>query len=459
MTRSGRCVPGPYPSFNARLGAALAFALAWTAGHDVAVAASANAAPAPGPQTRAKPEHQAKPSAIVKANPSSRAPRAIKRVGLEDGWTLPICYVPVDRRRPVQCTNVGTISRQSPEIALRLAEAVNRLAETRRGSRRGRLSAKDILADLVAEPELLGCAGSGRQQGASYLASRHMAAMRPVGGGRGLDKRTASACSDASNGGSDGIAIGTAVADWQAAVESEQAFYTDWLRDDRQCENGSGGGGGHQSGNTMMEGDPDSGNTAGGGGGARGSSGAGGGSGTPNVKVREQTPPSIVRVIATKIWATVSPNNYRPETKNAADAVRGYCFADADCATPCHGNAMARSLASELARSGYGGCNANVTPAPGTTDTCYNVLHENQLTESMRRQLWKEACEARGGAQQACDDPSVCSVRCVTPDELATSERSWKACGNPQAMCGPDQVGGWPGAEPPKPSPGPVPFP
>ena len=452
MTTSAPLAPQLRVSRHRKLGAALvlALALACAGGQEVAAA---------GPPRPAKARHQAKPRGVAKAAPRARAPRAIKRTGLRAGWTLPICYAPADRRRAIHCTDVATISRQSPEIALRLAEAVNRAAEARRGTRKPGLSADGVLADLLRDPTLLGCAGKGRHQGAVYLAAKGAALRSKRGkrGKRGIDKSITSACADSGAGGSDGIAIGTAVAEWYAATEADRTFYNDWLRDNSQCEAGSGGGG-SATGNTMMQGGSDD-----GGGGSTGSTGARDASGTPSGTNPVAKPPTLKR-FAGKLWEVVSSKlvsskQWKQDTKNGATGGRGYCFADDDCASTCHGNAMARSLAKELQRSGYDGCNDDVTPAPGSTNTCYNVLNKNKLTESMRRQLWTEACAAKGGVQQACDDPSVCSVRCATPDELEKGERSWQACADPRAMCGPDQVGGWPGADPPKPDPGPAPFP
>lgn len=159
--------------------------------------------------------------------------------------------------------------------------------------------------------------------------------------------------------------------------------------------------------------------------------------GIPTGQKRE---PSTLEKMQRFVEKTLGGGDHSDKNPAGASGPRGSCFEWQDCATSCNAQAVGRGIAELMAKYKMKGCNANVTPAPGSSNTCYGVRQGGSVNPAVLAQLAKEWCDKRNSITSS---DMAGSSRCSTVDDLRKLEvaRNTNVCKDTRAMCADDQAG------------------
>ena len=343
----------------------------------------------------------------------------------EFGRFLIVCREPVAVPRNRICVNIGALSRLSPDWALPISDFLEAMAQRTAGKSSTALNENIFWKKLFEDNRSIGCVQKPER-------SRIVLVLAVPHGNQ--------ASSTLSCDGTSVNPISSAFGVMSPRNSSGGSFLASYMKFRGQCE-------GQSKSQRQRQG------------GATGLMDAGGANqGIPAGKPRE---PSIVEKAWAGIVEALGGNALGPDTGGVGGGgTRGYCFEDMGCAQSCESAARARGIAEELkSRYSYDGCNANLTPTPDGTRTCYDVLNSPKATPEQILQLRREFCSKRAGVMRpghGNDESSHCSVM-----DVKEVERSRNICSDPRAMCSPDDVDPLnyplgPGAILPSPMPEPI---
>lgn len=316
------------------------------------------------------------------------------------GRDLYICYYPLQQGRPVYCQSVGNITRGYPSEAIAVSNLVRQKVES--WARLERLAIAGEKLKAVLGSQLMGCTGTNISRAGVLLTgfdATGVISQGPTG--------NCKICSESPSSPSS-INIGNEVYNRVLGEINElQSSMYDLISS-------------YYAALSKHSNDP---------------------------RYNRRLPMiSTWRLVIGKIWSKIHTIK-EDKARGGGGGIRGYyedCFVDMSCGNTYHESsifldAFAKAIAETLAKREHKSC-TQMTPAPGSSNICYQVLSGNKLNKIQLAQFKKEFCDFQAGMMQpAGEGQSICALG-PQREKLQAGISVANICQDPRAMCSLDDM-------------------